>query len=92
MQESSSRTVSRVLVRQTAQWYTLEEQAAVITLILEEELTTSACHQIHNTHSGIAVVFKEVLMCMYGSEYKSPIVGTHDHNVPSESLELPDRC
>ncbi len=42
----------------------LEEQVAVITPIMEEELTTSACHQIHNTHSGIAVVFKDMLMCM----------------------------
>ena len=29
----------------------LEEQVAVITPIMEEELTTSACHQIHSTVS-----------------------------------------
>ncbi len=50
----------------------LEEQVAVITPIMEEELTTSACHQItlryRSRVQGHAYV--------YGSEYEYTIVGT----------------
>jgi hypothetical protein len=42
----------------------LEEPREVTTLPEEEELTISACHQIHNTTSNIEVEYRDILLCM----------------------------
>ena len=42
----------------------LEELEAAITLTVEEELITSACHQIHSTRSPIKMECRAVPMCM----------------------------
>jgi hypothetical protein len=51
-------------VFQGQQKSTQEELQEVTTLQGEEELTISACHQIHNTTSDIEAEYRDTLICM----------------------------